>query len=1616
MFSAALNLAPGAASSLANAARGVGGTGNNNSGSTGGGIGGGLGGMSFMSPLTDAKNTMEKRLGSVTGTINKQDPNFDTKNKPSSMVGPAGNHTIPPGNRPYKSNVDALSSAGHKKPFGGIAVLPVATTNIRHPINPVNTTSEIYYNTSNQYNIQGPNNAPHPLNVAISEPLTQPFSSMALSGQQSCTSTGGIPSSSNINAQSKRCRFASTTSSVGNESSEITLVGQDDRLPSRTYHQNVSMPGMAHQSDTINLMSGGTRRSRSPGPKQTPHLLSNIDYNHTRNSPQHIKQKRNDPSRIIRNTISYSSQPLTTICSTNARENQSTLISSSHSSYPTGGDSLATLSNTNATPLTLNSTKSQKGNLQCDTLNMSTSSMLNSKINNYDTQSVKKEGIKFSAPLMMEQAEELMILASTGKPLPEGLQIKDSHPLRPNGGTMYLIRTADPGLKDANGLCSDGYPWVEILYQAGMATPRGNCLDYRHYYIGSHLVPGVSQSNALKARTSSRFRREAYSLGNLTLFAYIGDEREGSMMASGSRASSVNTNREGELFNSLPRSHRYDKMSSAQAHVGLSLPSTSNALLLNPSFGERSSKKTNSFGSNLIYGAADQAGTLFSHAPSASLRPRSLDRTDLLHQRTKPFSSSHLDDLDLHRLQTRDTRANSSLDMNNSRLSSIYGGSLSSAIISSSLRSSTMLAKTNSYKGQPTNSSFEELAALAEELAGGKLVKNLTLFPSIQITLVHPDMTREFEQSCQVLYADHPDPSYLGLEEGILLFYDITFPLGRIHATLLTYINCCYEGNPVMPLAVNLHERKFKSSHQLFWARIVGDIPALQKYRFPLMIDDAEPAVHLAVRTQAPNLVQLEGWTHRFRDIDRHLRSKGYGEEAVSYYKACIGYLLSANSKQAMHDRYRKEFECVWPKDFVHYYRNKLLPRSGRLGRWAMAKMNIKEQQYFSPHTNPQERFHMLCRNFSGWETLSVDQLVRCFYLLFVFFVSETTSGNGSSTSAYVIKSTFRPYFLQMLPHPFTHSNYVTNTLHPADIRQYVLSNYSKEKSSSKRPFDPLRPFYLAASSAEQGGIKHHAGIEDVLQLGDALENMLYDDEDSDPLYNAHKISTNDMDATGFDVNLSSLLNSHGFGGSGGGTSGRSTARFLSNGNLPSSAIGNINQFSRHQQVPSPAPNGRVPSPAPGDVAAYGTLNHSSQYSQSPFLGNPTSIASSIAGNVTVPMRATHSSLSTIPEVPAELNRSLTSNLQFNSNSNVINHNKSIQYQQSTDVSSISKGPRQPLMNQPNQKRTSFQQSNRYHPSMSKTIGGGIIRGVHPSTDRFQNSPSTRFGVPLTGHQSLDTLNSYPPDILVHSTSSGVEPTSCVSSTVPISTNNWQEQSFESSIVTESNYDASFESEIPPMGLSIDRGFGPNGGSNSESMPTNQTSSGIPMSSQSNVLNTTPLTTSQRQQKKVFQQHKGGSMSQTGFVANDNNETTKMGSKGIFGISGFGNNASERNLQSTSMQPINQSVSGKKVSTSMVPSASSSISSSNPRVPASGAGMRLPATENVAPNSLMLWKKVQHYVVVGGAFVQAGQQASPSGRTNQSNLQQQHHPQQQQQQQHHRNNILPAANQSSMHQ
>ena len=51
----------------------------------------------------------------------------------------------------------------------------------------------------------------------------------------------------------------------------------------------------------------------------------------------------------------------------------------------------------------------------------------------------------------------------------------------------------------------------------------------------------------------------------------------------------------------------------------------------------------------------------------------------------------------------------------------------------------------------------------------------------------------------------------------------------------------------------------------------------------------------MAVKNQAPNLIQFEGWVHRFKDMDRYMRQKGYGAHAVAYFKVLCWDLCRTN-------------------------------------------------------------------------------------------------------------------------------------------------------------------------------------------------------------------------------------------------------------------------------------------------------------------------------------------------------------------------------------------------------------------------------------------------------------------------------------------------------------------------------------------------------------------------------------------------------------------------------------------------------------------------------------------------------------------------------------------------
>ena len=87
--------------------------------------------------------------------------------------------------------------------------------------------------------------------------------------------------------------------------------------------------------------------------------------------------------------------------------------------------------------------------------------------------------------------------------------------------------------------------------------------------------------------------------------------------------------------------------------------------------------------------------------------------------------------------------------------------------------------------------------------------------------------TKSSQNICKILYSERCpgdlEVSFLNRfhlfnftyhqDETMKLFYDMTFELGDLFVTILTFTNYFYVGCPVMPLAVNIHERKFKSRY-----------------------------------------------------------------------------------------------------------------------------------------------------------------------------------------------------------------------------------------------------------------------------------------------------------------------------------------------------------------------------------------------------------------------------------------------------------------------------------------------------------------------------------------------------------------------------------------------------------------------------------------------------------------------------------------------------------------------------------------------------------------------------------------------------------------------------------
>jgi len=96
----------------------------------------------------------------------------------------------------------------------------------------------------------------------------------------------------------------------------------------------------------------------------------------------------------------------------------------------------------------------------------------------------------------------------------------------------------------------------------------------------------------------------------------------------------------------------------------------------------------------------------------------------------------------------------------------------------------------------------------------------------------------------------------------VQLTYDTTFNLGDFYLSVLLFRETDFEGEPVIPLAYFLHERKLNATHTNFFRHMKSLLPELETTSNVYIVTDSEAAIVSALKLEFPNLKSFLCWNH----------------------------------------------------------------------------------------------------------------------------------------------------------------------------------------------------------------------------------------------------------------------------------------------------------------------------------------------------------------------------------------------------------------------------------------------------------------------------------------------------------------------------------------------------------------------------------------------------------------------------------------------------------------------------------------------------------------------------------------------------------------------------------
>uniref|UniRef100_A0A915KK24 SWIM-type domain-containing protein n=1 Tax=Romanomermis culicivorax TaxID=13658 RepID=A0A915KK24_ROMCU len=220
--------------------------------------------------------------------------------------------------------------------------------------------------------------------------------------------------------------------------------------------------------------------------------------------------------------------------------------------------------------------------------------------------------------------------------------------------------------------------------------------------------------------------------------------------------------------------------------------------------------------------------------------------------------------------------------------------------------------------------------------------------------------------------------------DPLILLYDTMFQLGDFYASALIMRHRCIIDEPIIPVAILLHERKFVWTHLTFMKWVFEQLPTAVTTGTTqvVFITDRE----FDFQSLTPNLNHVYCWRHLIENLKRQIN------QVLSLPKDLQNIIIdNIYSILKMHtsdlaEQKATEYSENWPQSFTDYYYTSLAPaiRGSR-------RLVLEPLQMFSlmsgVTTNASESFNNVIKSWTNRREMPLDIAIVTFYNLFDYYI-----------------------------------------------------------------------------------------------------------------------------------------------------------------------------------------------------------------------------------------------------------------------------------------------------------------------------------------------------------------------------------------------------------------------------------------------------------------------------------------------------------------------------------------------------------------------------------------------------------------------------------------------------